>query len=208
MGDSSCVAIGARGRTRTLTLPSPDPAQPAGQAGEAKTMSTTRDRPRIFSHLTKSRFLHIEDSLERGKLRFFIGSFERGQGAVEMAFAFMDVEDARVVLSDLSWGKAVDFVDFKGGRDDNQVIMSRVLKITTNENKVWVELQNGAGEELSGGGVKPKGKATVDISIPLTIFEGRKLAHACLAYIHAWDVQKQIAAVSSDPARTRVITDW
>ena len=161
-------------------------------------MSTTRDRPRIFSHLTKTRFLHIEDSLERGKLRFFIGSFERGQGAVEMAFAFMDVEDARVVLSDLSWGKAVDFVDFKGGRDNNQVIMSRVLKIQTTPakddqdnlfvgaGKIWIEIQNGPGEELSGGAIKPKGKPSVAISIPLTIFEGRKLAHACLAYIHAW----------------------
>ena len=183
-------------------------------------MSTPIDRPRMFSHLTRTRFLHIEDDLGHAKLRFFIGSFERGQGAVSMAYAFMDVEDARVVLSDLSWGKPVDFSDFKGGRDSSNMLSSRVLKIQTTPakddqdnlfvgaGKIWIEIQNGPGEELSGGAIKPKGKPSVEISIPLTIFEGRKLAHACLAYIHAWDVQKQIAAVGSDPSRTRVITDW
>lgn len=164
---------------------------------------TPADRPRIFSHLTKTRFLHIEDSLERGnpgeeltrianfrrgKLRFFIGSFERGQGAVEMAYAFLDVEDARVVLSDLSWGKAVDFIDFKGGKDGKGMLSSRVLKIATKADKVWIDLQNGPGEELSGGGVKPKGRPTVEISIPLTVFESRKMAFATLAYLHGWDV--------------------
>src|SRR4026208_1945051 len=105
-------------------------------------MSTPIDRPRIFSIMKQSRFLHIEDSLgDRERLRFFIGAFERGQGAVEMAYAFMDVDDARVVLSDLSWGKPVDFIDFKG-KDFGNMIMSRVLKIQTKTDKIWIELQN------------------------------------------------------------------
>lgn len=171
-------------------------------------MSTPIDRPRIFSIVKQSRFLHIEDSLERRKLRFYIGTFERGKGASSTAYAFMDIDDARVVLSDLSWGKAVDFSDYKGSRDGNQVVMSRVLKIQTKGDKIWIELQNGLGEQLPEGAVKPKGKPLAEVSIPLTVFEARKLAHACLAYLHAWDVQKQIAAVGSDPSRTRVITDW
>jgi len=148
------------------------------------------DRPRIFSHLTRTRFLHIEDSLERGKLRFFIGSFEKGKGASSTAYAFMDVEDARVVLSDLSWGKPMEFVDFKGGRDGRHALISRVLKIETKAGKVWVEVQNGPGQELGEGAVKPDGFPSAMISIPLTVFEGRKLAHACLAYLQAWEMGK------------------
>lgn len=170
-------------------------------------MSTPVDRPRIFSHLTRTRFLHIEDSLERGKLRFFIGSFEKGKGASSTAYAFLDVEDARVVLSDLSWGKPVDFFDFKGGRDGNNVLISRVLKIQTKEGKVstgstqrvWVEVQNGQGQELGEGAVKPHGQPFAVISIPLTIFEGRKLAFAALAYMQAWEVGRilQKAVISN-----------
>jgi hypothetical protein len=191
-------------------------------------MSTPIDRPRIFSHLTRTRFLHIEDSLERGnpgeqltritnfrrgKLRFFIGSFEKGRGASSTAYAFMDVDDARVVLSDLSWGKAVDFIDFKGGKDASGAVLSRVLKITTKGDnasaaqRVWLELQNGPGEELPGGAVKPLGKALAEISVPLTIFEGRKLAHACLAYVHAWEVARLVRLSGPQPEQ-EVINRW
>jgi len=152
-------------------------------------MSTPTERPRIFSHMTRTRFLHIEDSLGRGKLRFFIGSFEKGHGANNTAYAFLDVNDARVIMSDMSWGKSFDFVDHKGGMDANQVAIARMLKIQVKEDRVWIEVQNGPGHQLPEGAVKPNGKPFTEISIPLTIFEGRKMAFACLAYLHAWDVR-------------------
>ncbi len=170
-------------------------------------MSTDIIRPRIFSHLTKTRFLHIEDSLPHGKLRFFIGSFERGKGASMTAYGFMDVDDARVVLNDMSWGKAVDFRDYKGGRDGSGAVISRVLTIKTKEQQVWIDLQNGVGEELFEGAVKPQGKPFAEISIPLTVFECRKLALATLAYLHAWDVWKMMnvsPACAQCPARVKV----
>jgi hypothetical protein len=151
------------------------------------------DRPRIFSHLTRTRFLHIEDSLERGKLRFFIGSFERGQGSNAVAYAFLEVDDARVLFSDMAWGKPVDFTDYKGGKDSNGGAISRVLKIQTQEKQTWIQVANGPGQRLNDGAIKPLGKPSVEISVPLTIFEGRKLAHACLAYLQAWDVGKVIS---------------
>lgn len=123
-----------------------------------------------------------------------MGSFEKGQGANSTAYAFMDVNDARVVMSDLSWGKLIDFVDFKGGKDGNGAVISRVLKITTRADKVWIELQNGPGEEFSEGAIKPKGKSLAEISIPLTIFEARKLAFTTLAYLHAWDILRALRA--------------
>lgn len=159
-------------------------------------MSTPVERPRIFSHLTRTRFLHIEDALERGKLRFFIGTFERGQGAGTTAYAFLDVNDARVILSDLAWGKAVDFSDFKGGKDGSGVIISRVLKIHARDNQIWIQVANGPGWAEANGAVKPNGKPSAEISIPLTLFEGRKLAHACLAYLQAWEVVRVSGARS------------
>jgi len=140
--------------------------------------------------MTRTRFLHIEDSLTRGKLRFFIGQFEKGHGANNTAYAFLDADDARVIMSDLSWGKPVDWIDHKGGMDANQVAIARVLKIKTKEERVWIEVQNGPGHELPEGAIKPSGKPFAEISIPLTIFDGRKMGFACLAYLHAWDVRK------------------
>jgi len=150
------------------------------------------ERPRLFSHLTRTRFLHIEDALERGKLRFFIGSFEKGRGSNSTAYAFLDVDDARVVLSDLSWGKPVEFIDFKGGRGSNNFLVSRVLKIETKQDKVWIEVRNGPGQELGEGAFRPNGKG-VSVSMPLTIFEGRKMGFACLAYVQAWEIAKAIS---------------
>jgi hypothetical protein len=155
-------------------------------------MSTGPDRTRLASHITRTRFLHIEDSLERGKLRFFIGSYERGKGSGPMAFAFLDIDDARVILNDLAWGKPVDFVDYKGTKGVDGSITSRVLKIRFIDGKCWVDIQAGPGETVGPGAVKPKGKPSVDISIPLTIVEARRIAFTCLAYLQAWDVVRML----------------
>jgi len=143
---------------------------------------------RVFSHLTKTRFLHIEDSLERRKLRFFIGSFEKGQGANSTAYTFLDVDDARVIMSDLAWGKVIDFVDHKGGTNANEMGVARVLKIQGKGDKVWIQVTNGPGRFLAEGAVKPVGQPTAEVSIPLTVFEARKMGFACLAYLQAREV--------------------
>jgi hypothetical protein len=165
------------------------------------------ERTRVFSHITRTRFLHIEDALERGKLRFFIGSFERGRGALATAYAFLDVEEARVVLNDLSWGRPVDLVDFKGGRNDAGRLIARVLKISSErravgqramsseekaEGRVWIQVTNGPGEELDGGAIKLAGQPSAEISMPLTVFEGRKLGFACLGYMQAWEIARMM----------------
>lgn len=156
------------------------------------------ERTRLFSHLTKTRFLHIEDALANGrKLRFFVGSFERGHGANVTAYAFLDVDDARVIMSDLSWGRPVDYLEYTGGRDSADALISRVLKFQRKEDKIWIEVHNGVGEELSGGAIRPKGQPFAEISIPLTVWEARKMAHACLAYLQAWELARWIRSESS-----------
>jgi hypothetical protein len=161
------------------------------------------ERPRIFSHLTRTRFLHIEDSLERGKLRFFMGAFERGKGSSGIAYAFLGVDDARVVFNDMALGKPVEFVDYKGGKDGHDGVISRVLKIQTQEKQTWIQVANGPGQRLNDGAIKPHGKPNVEISIPLTIFEGRKLAFACLSYMQAWEISKAILFTTKEQRSTK-----
>ncbi len=108
--------------------------------------------------------------------------------------------DARVILSDLSWGKPIDFIDHKGGIDASQAAIARVLKITAREDKLWIQVVNSPGQALPEGAVKPAGQPYAEISIPLTIFEGRKLGFACLAYLQAWEVAKMIIVSPAPPA--------
>jgi len=65
--------------------------------------------------------------------------------------------------------------------------------------RVWIEVQNGLGQELGEGAVKPHGQPLAAISIPLTVFEARKMGFACLAYLQAWEVGRilQKAVISN-----------
>jgi hypothetical protein len=141
---------------------------------------------RIYSHITKSKWLHIEDALDIGKLRLFAGDYERGQGARATTFHYLDVADARVLLNDLAWGKAVDYVEYKGTNGEKPV--SRVLKVKNAGDKVWFALETGPGEVVGEGAVKPAGKPEVTVNVPLTVWEARRLALAVLAHLAAWEV--------------------
>ena len=58
-------------------------------------------RVRIYSHVTQSRFLHVEDALVIGKLRLFAGNYRKGQGMETYAHAFVDLDDAWVIFGSL-----------------------------------------------------------------------------------------------------------
>jgi hypothetical protein len=150
-------------------------------------MTEQVERYRIHSHMTRSRFLHVEDALDIGKLRLFAGEYVKGQGAQATAVHYLDVADARVLLSDLAWGKAVDYCEFKGSANSGEPT-SRVLKVKTNGDKVWFRLENGPGEVIGQGAVKPKGNSESVVNVPLTIWEARKLAFTALAHLDAWEV--------------------
>lgn len=152
------------------------------------TEKTTPERYRICTHITQTRFLHVEDALDIGKLRLFAGEYTKGHGAKMTAFHYLDLADARVLFSDLSWGKAVDYCEFKGTANGDQVT-SRVLKVKSNGDRVWFALESGPGEVVGGGAVKPKdSKPKVSVNVPFTIWEARKLALAVLAHLQAWEV--------------------
>jgi len=150
-------------------------------------MSEQVERFRIYSHVTRSKWLHVEDGLDIGKLRLFAGDYQKGKGAKTMAIHYLDIADARVLLNDLAWGKPVDYAEFKGSANNGKPA-SRVLKVKTNGDKVWVTLESGPGEVIGQGAVKPKGKPDVVVNVPLTTWEARRLAFTVLAHLDAWTV--------------------
>jgi hypothetical protein len=154
---------------------------------------STVERKRIYSHLTRSRFLHVEDALSISKLRLFAGEYERGVGATSTAYHFLDMDDARVLFSDMAWAKHVDYADYKGtpsGSGDRP--QSRVLKVKANGDKIWIEVRNGPGQVVGEGAVKPKGKPDAAVSVPLSTWEARRLAFSVLAYVQAWEARYMV----------------
>ncbi|MBM4467442.1 MAG: hypothetical protein FJ014_18115 [Chloroflexi bacterium] len=150
-------------------------------------MSEQLERYRIYSHITRSRWLHIEDALDIGKVRLFAGDYQKGQGAKAVAWHYLDVADARVLFSDLAWGKPVDFCEFKGTANGGQAI-SRVLKVKTKDDKTWFALENGPGEVIGEGAVKPAGEPEAMVNVPFNVWDARRLAFTVLAHLDAWTV--------------------
>ena len=175
-------------------------------------MTQHQDRARIFSYMTRSRFLHIEDALtpaapgKPGKIRFFIGSYKRGSGQpAETAYHFLNDNDARVAFLDMSWGRPVDIKDFKGSANGGQGPVSRVLTIRgPKDGKYWVQVANGPGQVIGAGAVKPAGKPDVEISIAIPIHDARALALAVQEYMTAWRVTAILRPQASPPAGRQV----
>ncbi len=155
-------------------------------------MSQQQERYRIHTLFTKTRFLHVEDALEIGKIRLFTGLVANGQ-MTSFAVHYLDVADARVLFFDLGVrGKVVEpFVDYKGSptaRDGQP--LSRVLKVENREGgKVVIQCTNGPGLLTETGAVKPiRGQADAEIAVIIPTWEARKLGQAVTAYLTAWDV--------------------
>lgn len=118
-----------------------------------------------------------------------MGSFERGKGSNQTAYAYADLDEMRVVLHDLADGAPVEYSSFAGGKTGAELIISRVVKIRTKDGQVWIQVSNGPGVH-QGGVIKPNGRAAAEISVPLTMFDGRKLGWACLAYLQVWEMRR------------------
>ena len=164
---------------------------PATVAGEQ-----TIARPRIYSEITRSAILHVEDALDIGKVRVFLLSYKRGQGASATAAHYLDVADARVLAADLARGRLSEkFTDFKGkantnGGNTTAKPVSRVLKIDDRGDKqrapIVLQVATGPGQVVREGAVKPAGKPEVEIAILLTRWQARRLGHALQHYLQAW----------------------
>src|SRR5690606_19629838 len=128
--------------------------------GDTMSTQTSPTRVRIHSHVTQSRFLHIEDALGIGKIRLFAGMYRRGEGLQQHAHHFVDIADARVVFGALARAEPdFDYREYKGTPTDSGAV-SRVLSLQVKGENVYVELKSGPGKLTPTGAVTPAGKAT------------------------------------------------
>lgn len=153
-------------------------------------------RVRIHSHVTQSRFLHVEDALGIGKIRLFAGTYRRGVGLEQHAHHFVDIADARIVFGALAQGDpGFAYREYKGTPTDTGAV-SRVLSVQVKGENVYVELKSGPGKLTPTGAVTPAGKAAqgarVEVNVGLKLYEARRLGAAVLAYLRAWDVMQML----------------
>lgn len=141
----------------------------------------------IAKWMNRSRFIQIEDALDIGKVRIWLGAYVKGKGMQENAYHFIDVDDVRVVLDDMAQGRALVYKEYKGSV--NGQVVSRVLSVKQSGEVYWFEVSNGPGRKSPTGAVMPAGKPTSQVSVGLPVYEARKLAHAVLAYLRAWEVR-------------------
>ena len=162
-------------------------------------------RYRIYSQITRSAILHLEDALDIGKVRLFLLSYRRGQGAKTTVDHYLDLADARVLAADLAQGRLSErFLDYKGspeGREGKP--LSRVLKLDDrgegNRAPIVLQISHGPGQMVGEGAIKPAGKADAEIAILLTRWQARRLGHALLAHLQAWEVVTFRHRTTPDP---------
>jgi len=171
----------------------PAPAKSNGNA------QNSGEHPRIFSMMTNKAFFHVEDALGIGKVKFFMGSYQKGKGSTATVIHYVDVADARVIAFDLAvrGSLTTKFVDYKGTpKGLNGKPLSRVLKIEDRGSEakrpIVIQAANGPGEIVGEGAIKPKGKPMAEVAIFLTRHEARKLGHAIQAYLNAWDAARMV----------------
>ena len=178
-------------------------------------------RVRIYSHVTQSRFLHVEDALNIGKIRLFAGNYRKGQGMDSHSHHFVDLADARVIFWALLCGEqGFSHKEYKGtppqirpeqGRRNGSGAVSRVLSIAIKGDNVYIELKMGPGKLTPTGAITPNGRADVEVNVTFKLHEARRMAATVLAYIQAWDVlrifaHKQIVSQPT-PYTTSLSTD-
>jgi hypothetical protein len=157
---------------------------------DVKIAGSEKTRFRIHTHITQTRWLHVEDALSIGKLRLFSGQYRRGDGASQTAYHFIDLGDARVLFFDLSLGRVPDFgktgagyVEYKGSGDGENAV-SRVLRVKKGQDgRVWFEMRSGPGQVTPTGAVKPAGDPTTTVTVGLTPYEARRLGFAVGSYL-------------------------
>ena len=174
--------------------PAPSPASNGN--GKAQ-KNDSGEHPRIFSMMTNKAFFHVEDALGIGKVKFFMGAYQKGKGSTATVIHYVDVADARVIAFDLAvrGSLSAKFVDYKGNpKGLNGKPLSRVLKIEDRgkdaNRPIVIQAANGPGEITGQGAIKPAGKPTAQVAIFLTRHEARKLGHALQAYLNAWETAR------------------
>ncbi len=174
-----------------------------------KTM-THYTRTRIYSTMTGSAFLHVEDALDltnrKGeptpKIRIFAGSYGRNQGTRKSTAHFLDLADARVIFSNLANGRNFTYKDHKGSAT-KQPPVANTLKVNKSKaGDYYIELERGRGEAVGQGAVKPtwhRGGAEISINVKFSEWDAQTLGHAVYAYLLAWECSRMLQSSRTYP---------
>ncbi len=159
-----------------------------------------RSNTRLASHVTGSTFIHAEDALAIGKLKFYAGEYVAGQGAKAQLAHYLDTPDAWLWLTDMSTGEiAASYTDTKGYTNKaTGEVRSRVLRLGRGKDKqnrieIVLQLEDCPGTTTATGAVIPTGPATTKVRISFTIPQARSFALVVLAYLQA-DAVLRLAA--------------
>lgn len=151
---------------------------------------TQLTRVRIHSYVTKTKFLHFEDTLNIGKVRLFAGTYRQGQGMDAHAHHYIDIPDARVIFKAIARAEQnYKYTEYKGTPPSNGGnATSRVLSVAIKDTNVYIELKTGPGRLTGTGAITPFGNPDVTVNVSFKLHDARVLAETVLAYIQAWDV--------------------
>lgn len=166
---------------------------------------TEKHQTRIVERTTQSTFFNIEDALEIGKLRIYAGLYRNGQ-VTARAQHYFDLATALVLLNDLSWGKSVELVDYKGIVKAG-VATSRAIRVNCKDDKVYFKLKVGPGQVVGKGAVKPDPTAKPDdfvvVNIGIDKEEARKIAYRVLLYIQGWQAKQMLWQMFASQMQTK-----
>ena len=160
-------------------------------------MSEEQTNNRIEEYMNKTTWLHFQDALQIGKIQLFAGSYRAGQGSDLSLSHYIDALTIRPLLHDLSWGKPVDFVDFKGTAAEGGATVSRILRVNSSGDKVYWNLTHGPGVPTATGAIMPRKNTPADMKQKLNIGMekemARQIAYSILEYMIAWRTAKLVA---------------
>lgn len=153
-------------------------------------------RIRIHSCVNSTHFLHVEDATAIGKVRLFAGTYRPGTGATITLHHFVDLADMRVLCHALiARHVGYNYTEYKGTVHDHTSATSRVLRLHTRPDEVWLEFITGPGTLTRTGTIVPDSQAqdrTLRVNVPLTWHAAQALAHTVYAFLHAWDVVRAL----------------
>jgi hypothetical protein len=129
-------------------------------------------RIRIHSTLSPTHFLHVEDATAIGKVRLFAGTYRPGTGATIMLYHFVDLPDIRVLCHRLiTKSVGYNYTEYKGTLHHPTCATSRVLRLHTRQDTVWLELTTGPGTLTRSGTIVPNPQARdrmLRVNVPLS----------------------------------------
>ncbi|MDI7276288.1 MAG: hypothetical protein QME94_09935, partial [Anaerolineae bacterium] len=169
-------------------------------------MSESTYKPRnyrVVRHVTKSRILDIQDSLEIGKLRIELVEYAEGEGATQSAEHYAEPDALALVLYDILQGRPWEkYVEFKGTVQGDTAI-SRVLTVERVEarNPIKITISRGPGKVTAQGAIQPLGKPEVSVSVLLSEFDARRIALTVLRHMVAYEAATYHARVAAGTRR-------